>query len=482
VAAPARAEELVPAPAEFPPATVAEAAVPPPIVSNDELLDRLRRTESQLEALTTERQQDALHLAWQERWQQVRDPSITTVDQQTHNTLKKEAPKKWYDRLSVRGYAQFRLNTTTVEEPGSAPAQHAADRSVGPNQEFFIRRARVILSGDVSDHMYVYIQPEFAASVPNSTDANQYAQIRDWYGDLYIDEDKVHRVRIGQSKVPFGWENLQSSSNRLPFDRSESLNSAARNERDLGVFYYWTPTPAQDLFKEVLDTGLKGSGNYGVFGIGVYNGQGGSFSEQNDNLHLVGRLAIPHKFENGQIIEGGVMAYTGKYTVLSAPIAPLGVGPAVRPMGAVDTGNVAGFRDERIGGTFVWYPQPFGFQAEWNAGSGPVLNDAQTQIIDGDVRGGYAMVMYRHETDCWGTMFPFLRYNQFRGGYKAERNAPNTSIDEYEFGVEWQFNPQMELTTMYTFTDRTNVLSLATGQSYRQFDGQLLRAQFQINY
>lgn len=34
-----------------------------------------------------------------------------------------------------------------------------------------------------------------------------------------------------------GFENLQSSQNRLPLDRNDGLNSAVSNERDLGVFF-----------------------------------------------------------------------------------------------------------------------------------------------------------------------------------------------------------------------------------------------------
>jgi hypothetical protein len=457
-----------------------------PLVSNEELLRRLQQTEQEIARLNAQLnspEEDGGNIlaAMQERFSQVQDPAITTVDQQTHDATKK-GPKKWYDRLSIRGYAQFRYNFTVDEDPDGAPAQHVGDRSIGENQGFLIRRARLILSGDVSDHMYVYLQPDFASSVPGSPDANQYVQIRDWYGDLYIDKEKVHRVRIGQSKVPYGWENLQSSSNRIPLDRSDGLNSAVRNERDLGLFYYWTPEEAQDLFKEVLDEGLKGSGNYGVFAFGAYNGQGGSFVEQNDNLHLVTRLAIPFKLENKQIVELGVQAYTGKYTVLSSAIRPLGSGTATRPAGTLETGATEGITDQRVAGTFVWYPQPWGFQAEWNVGNGPGLNDAQTEVVKRSLSGGYAMVNYKYDTASCGTMFPFARYNHYRGGYKAERNAPFSHINEWEFGLEWQFNPQMELVTQYTITDRTNTTALSNGQSYRQFDGHLFRSQFQINY
>lgn len=485
------AEEETPS---VPPANAAEseetvdgaegATIEPPTA--EQLLQRLEKTERELLELRESRSEDGDLLdKVKDRFKAAKDPSITTVDEQTRKSPEKKAEaksKKWFDRLSVRGYAQFRYNTSIWEEDDSAPVQHAGDRSFADDQNFFIRRARVIISGDLSEHLYVYLQPDFAASVPGSSDAYQYTQIRDWYGDIYVDTDKVHRFRVGQSKVPYGWENLQSSSNRIVMDRNDGMNSAVRNERDLGIFYYWTPEEAQDLFKYVLDQGLKGSGNYGVFGFGVYNGQGGSLAEQNDDLHLVTRLTWPFYLTDEQVVEVGIQAYTGKYTVLSSPIRPLGIGAPVRPLGTLETNNRDGIRDERVGATFVYYPQPFGIQAEWNVGNGPGLNDAQTEVIERALQGGYAQLFYKHDLPCWGTIFPFLRFNFFRGGYKPERNAPYSDIKEWEFGTEWQFTPQIELTSEYAITNRTNTTAQTVGRSYLPYEGHALRMQLQINY
>jgi hypothetical protein len=433
-----------------------------------------------------------------DHWDTIEDPEVAIVNWQTgakdekksddkkedDKKPKKKEPKKWYEKLAMRGYTQMRISKVTDLEPGSYPAQVVGDRSVGDNQEFLIRRARLIIFGDVSDHMGVYLQPDFAVTPPGSTDNTHFAQIRDWYADCYIDKCKVHRVRVGQSKVPYGWENMQSSSNRIPLDRSDPLNSPVRNERDLGVFYYWTPEPAQHFFKEVLDQGLKGSGNYGVFGLGCYNGQGGSLLEQNDTLHLIARLTLPMKLDNGQHVEASIQGYTGKYVVLSSPIRPLGMGAAFTPAGTQGAGNTDGILDQRMAATFVYYPQPFGFQAEWNVGRGPALNAAQTAVVEDDLQGGYAQIMYQYKTLCHGILFPFARYNYYKGGYKSERNAPLASIDEFEMGCEWQMNPQMELTAQYTWTDRTNTTAFnqAGVTSYGQFEGQYLRFQFQFNY
>jgi hypothetical protein len=394
-----------------------------------------------------------------------------------------EKPKKWYEKFGIRGYTQFRFNDAIYVSDGSARPHHAGDESVSDNRTFIIRRARIILSGDVSDRISIYFQPDFAVTPPGSSDGIHFMQLRDWYADIHFDAEKEYRIRVGQSKVPYGWENLQSSSNRLPLDRSDPLNSAVRNERDLGAFFYWTPTYAQDLFKFIMDEGLKGSSNYGVFGFGAYAGQGGSLREQNDSLHLVTRFTLPMCLDSGQIVEAGVQAYGGMYTVLSSPISPLGVGPATRPAGTLETGNARGIYEERIAGSFIWYPQPWGFQAEWTVGQGPGLNDAQTEVVQRPLHGGYVMTMYRIDRGE-SEWFPFIRWNYFKGGYRSARNAPFATIDELEVGLEWQINKQMEFVGMYTLTDRTNLSALSTAgtESYGQFEGSLLRFQFQINY
>jgi len=385
--------------------------------------------------------------------------------------------KKWFEKYTIRGYAQFRVNDV-MDNDGPAKAQAVGDSSIGDNQSFLIRRARLVFSGDVSDHLSLYFQPDFAVAPPGSPDANQFAQIRDLYADISLDDEKEFRFRIGQSKVPYGWENLQSSSNRLPLDRSDSLNSAVRNERDLGIFAYWTPTEVQDTFKYIMDEGLKGSGNYGMVGFGVCNGQGGSLREQNDDLHAFARIAYPFWLNDSQIVEVGFQGYTGQYTVLTSPISPIGVGAPVAP-----TSNANGITDERLAWTFVYYPQPIGFQSEWTVGRGPSLNEAQTEIGDAALYGGYAMAMYRQKLEK-GELIPFARWNYYQGGYKTERNAPNSQIEEWEFGTEWQFSKSLEFVAMYTITDRTNTQAIGTAntQSYEQFEGQLLRFQVQVNY
>lgn len=457
-----------------------------------ELVERLNRAESSIIELGAEnlRLQTQVNQSFEEMAKELETASESKSEtdkspekKEKEKDKKKDKKKEWYEKISLRGYAQLRYNHVTDTEFGSASAQHAGDSSIEGDQEFFLRRARLIFFGDVTDHLSIYLQPDFASTPNGAVDSNQFTQIRDWYGDVYLDTTKIHRFRVGQSKIPYGFENLQSSSNRLPLDRADGFNSAAKNERDLGVFYYWTPQWAQDTFKFISDENLKGSGNYGVFGFGAYNGQGGSLREFNDELHLISRFTLPLTLSNGQIVEAGIQGYTGRYVVLGSAIRPLGVGPAVAPLHTRNRpGSVEGLLDQRLGWSMTYYPQPFGIQMEHTIGRGPELNAAQTAVERGSLHGGHITTYYRYQTPCHGELWPFARYQYYRGGYKNAANAPTAEIDEWSLGLEWQMRKEIELVTEYLITDRTNLRAASTGRSYDQFEGQILRFQFQLNF
>ena len=135
---------------------------------------------------------------------------------------------KWYERISLRGYTQFRGSDVVSQDEGPA-LEVPNDRSVNDNESFVIRRGRFVFSGDITDRLSLYAQSDFNGS----TGAADFSvQMRDLYADIWLDKAKFFRVRAGQSKVPFGWVNLQSSQNRAPLERPDGPNSAAEGERD----------------------------------------------------------------------------------------------------------------------------------------------------------------------------------------------------------------------------------------------------------
>ena len=139
------------------------------------------------------------------------------TDSSTVETILSNRPDKrgkWYDNISVRGYVQARYNR--LFETNEKLKCEQCDRSWGEDGGFFLRRVRVIFFGQVHERVYFYIQPDFASSA--SPTGLHFGQIRDAYFDVGFDRKNQFRARIGQSKVPYGFENMQSSQNRLPLD------------------------------------------------------------------------------------------------------------------------------------------------------------------------------------------------------------------------------------------------------------------------
>lgn len=394
--------------------------------------------------------------------------SASSVVAQTRpDTLKKPAPvsisSKWYERISLRGYAQMRYNRLLETNPQLRCEQ--CDKSIGKNQGFSFRRARLLFSGDVHERFSIYLQFDYSADATSTN--KHFLQVRDAYFDYTLDAKKEYRLRFGQSKVPYGFENLQSSSNRLPFDRADALNSGVPNERDLGIFLYYAPKHIRARFKHLIDSGLKGSGDYGVFAFGVYNGQTTNKPELNDNLHTIARLTYPFKLGRNQIIEPGLQAYTGQYTLASDQISA-----------GVKTIKGATYTDQRMGASLVLYPQPFGILAEYNVGKSPTFNTNTDSIEVGSLHGGFVTLSYRTTLRNAAVLIPYMRFQTYTGAKKHELDARYYQVREAEIGIEWQIIKNLELTLAYALSKRQfNDMKTTYEES-----GRLLRIQVQANY
>ncbi|MEY3591566.1 MAG: hypothetical protein RLZZ38_523 [Bacteroidota bacterium] len=383
--------------------------------------------------------------------------------QQPNDSTKAKTPaptKKWYESVQMRGYMQVRYNGLLQTNEDLECEQ--CDKSWGGENDFFIRRMRLIFYGQVSPRVYFYIQPDFA-SAPSSS-AMHFGQLRDAYFDVGLDEKNEFRFRIGQSKVPYGFENMQSSQNRLPLDRADAMNSAVTNERDLGVFFYWAPAKTRKLFSSLVNEGLKGSGDYGVLGIGVYNGQTANRPEPNSNKHIVARASYPVQIKN-QVIEAGIQAYKGQFTLLSTT-------------SGVTTLEDKLYDDQRVGATFVLYPKPFGILAEYNIGRGPEYDKLTNSVITSPLKGGFITASYKLDFNGQ-TLIPFTRYQYYDGGKKHELDARSYEVKELEIGAEWQPNKNFELVVMYTMSAR-RFEDAVNPTNYQR--GNLLRIQAQVNF
>ena len=384
-------------------------------------------------------------------------------------------PKReaWYEKLRLRGYTQMRFNQI-VSGDADAPAgvsrlRSIHDSAVNGDSNFTFRRMRLVLQGDLNEHVSLYFQPDFAAAVSNQSVGERRegtVSLRDMYADVFPTGDKSFRIRLGQSKVPYGWENMQSSSNRLALDRTDAINSAASGERDLGIVAYYTPPRVQAIWDRLADDGQKLFGNYGAFGFGVFNGQGLNRTETDNDLMAVALATWPFELDglglNGQVFEigGSVMRNTIRPEIRTGGVSPVG------------------FKDNRVNLHAILYPQPFGVQAEWNWGTGPEFVPATGRIEERPVDGGYVQVMAKIDETPIGTIHPFARWQYYRGGFKAAINAPRLETEELELGLEFQIDPALEITTTYGWASRKE----ADERRFGQAEGQILRVQAQWNY
>lgn len=373
---------------------------------------------------------------------------------------RKPKPLEWFKKISLRGYAQMRYNKLMETNPDLGCEQ--CDKSWGGDNGFFFRRIRLIVFGQVHERVYVYIQPDFASS-PASGSLN-FAQIRDAYFDVSLDKKGQWRLRFGQSKVPYGFENLQSSQNRIPLDRNDGLNSAVSNERDIGVFAYWAPAAIRERFSYLVSSGLKGSGDYGVVGFGVYNGQTANRNEGNGKPHIVGRISYPFKFGE-QYIEPGIQGYSGRSVVGSVTKGVTGANADFE------------YADRRMAASLIVYPQPFGLTAEYNVGTGPEYDPATNSIQSKNLSGGYVMASWMTRIKDQ-VLIPFVRHHYYNGGKKHELDARRYQVRELEIGAEWQPFRAFEVVAMYTISSRRYE---DAAHPVNIQEGSLLRLQFQVN-
>ena len=223
---------------------------------------------------------------------------------------------------------------------------------------------------------------------------------------------------------------------------------------------------SRKLLKSLVDDGLKGSGDYGVFGFGAYNGQTANRPELNNTPHVVARLSYPMKVKN-QIIEAGIQGYTGDWSIPTENLSP-----------GVKYLKTLNYKDQRVAATFVLYPKPFGIQAEYNIGKGPEFNKITDSIETKSLRGGYVTLSYMIKKGHQ-LIIPFIRYQQYQGGKKFETDARSYNVKELELAVEWQPYKNFEFVAMYTISER-RAEDFKKQENFQK--GQLLRVQAQMNF
>jgi hypothetical protein len=285
---------------------------------------------------------------------------------------------------------------------------------------FDIHRARLILDGDITDHIDYRLQPEFAGTSPKLLDAYM-----DYEVGSYL------KFTAGQFKIPFSQENLISSSMLETIDRSQVVEALVarskdvignQNGRDIGI-------KAGGNFLRLSDTYLF------EYALALLNGQGIDTTDLNDQKDYVGRLLI-HPIKDLSI---GGDYYAGRYALASI------------------TGS--SYERTRIGAELSYIHDPVSLKAEYIRGR----DGSKTTIT---TRQGWYV-----QGTC------FLLPKKLQGvlkydAYDPDVNIPDNTSTVYTIGLNWFFTSLTRIQVDYEIKD----VDRATRNS------NLLAAQVQVGF
>jgi len=180
----------------------------------------------------------------------------------------------------------------TQYEAGDVSAFEGRFGSAAIDDRFRLRRMRINVTGDFAEKFEFKLEGEFAQSDtaitvrnPNGTTLASNSTRTNFGGlDLFVNWHQFpeFQVKIGQYKVPLGFEQLSSDPKLLTPERSQ-VTSALTPERQIGVEIWGKPFT--NVFPEQKDLL--------TYYAGIFNGDGRNITvNDNDEYMYVGRLEL----------------------------------------------------------------------------------------------------------------------------------------------------------------------------------------------
>ncbi|MGZ5563631.1 MAG: porin [Chthoniobacterales bacterium] len=175
-------------------------------------------------------------------------------------------------KLTLGGYIQAQF------EGGDAFAYEGKFASAAIKERFRIRRARVTLSGDYTEHFDFKVEGDFSFNDVNSTRTSFSAT------DVFVNWHTFpeFNIKVGQYKAPFGLEQLTPDPVVISIERSLVTDSLTP-ERQIGVQVWGKPlTNILPAGKDVI-----------TYYAGLFNGTGRNINTNDNNEFMyAGRLEV----------------------------------------------------------------------------------------------------------------------------------------------------------------------------------------------
>jgi len=211
------------------------------------------------------------------------------LNQEEAASIRAEAAIKEQDAAAAK--KKFSVQgKTKIDLGGYVQAQYVNDASA--KDEFKVRRARLDLRGNLSNVGWRLqvdaVQPlKDVVTTVGPPSKTTKVVTRPILLDAYLDYnfDTYASVRVGQFKLPFGRENLESSPNLDTINRSQVTEKLV---------------PGRDIGSQGRDIGAQVSGSYDFGGdrkivdyaVGVFNGAGVNVGEDNKRKDVGARVVV----------------------------------------------------------------------------------------------------------------------------------------------------------------------------------------------
>jgi len=259
------------------------------------------------------------------------------------------------------------------------------DDSGAEREEFLVRRARFNIRGPVSERTSYRIEFQLDSKEAGGGPGSK-AQLRTAYVDYALKEGSL---RIGQAKIPWGYELLASVPDLWTGERALFMDRLFPDQRDIGVQWSYRRSPRSPQFD-----------------VGIFNGTGINASENNDRKNVMARVDFP--VPNGAVALSGYVGENGD-------------------------GLTATDQDRHGVSARLRWPCGTEFLGECVAG-----NDRGH-----DVRGWYAQL--GHPVSKTRPDLLFAKYDQ----YDEDTDAPDNSFRRWSLGYWYELDAATRLTLVH---------------------------------
>lgn len=350
------------------------------------------------------------------------------------------------------------------------------------DDEFSVERARLFADARLFEYYSLRIQVEFSQERRVDGAFSQEPRLKDAY--LEVDYVPWARFRMGQFKVPFTLENIQSHKYIDFAERSIAVDNMRLPSRDIGAMLHGRL--ADGLFE---------------YQLAVLSGAGENRSDDNSAKDLAGRLVLrPFRGVDSEALRGAQFGVSGTWgeqdellfgrpflTVGGTEFVDFALGTALR-----------GDRS-RLAAEFAWLVGPASLKTEW---MWMWLEDLRGPAVRGDFRfdSWYLSASYllTGEKKVLDRIVPRRRFNPFRGTWGAWELAARYSLfrsdddlfrlglasgssraDAFTVGISWYLNELLRLTFNYERTEFEDDLVIG-GELLDEEDVLLLQTQLEF--